>query len=53
MLAELASASAWVRVRRRFSFNRIMTPRFTTDAQQLTTYRMDIMKVLSENSVKV
>ena len=34
------------------TFDRIMTPRFTKDVDELRTYHMDIRQVLSDNSIK-
>jgi len=38
--------------RYRVMFDRIMTPRFTKDIDELRTYDMDIRQILSDNSVK-
>lgn len=36
----------------RVMFDRIMTPRFTKDIDELRTYDMDIRQILSDNSIK-
>lgn len=36
----------------RVSFDRIVTPRFTKDVDELRTYRMDIRQILSDNAIK-
>jgi hypothetical protein len=33
-------------------FDRVMTPRFTKDVDELRTYEMDIRQILSDNSIK-
>jgi len=38
--------------RYRVMFDRIMTPRFTKDVDELRTYDMDIRQVLSDNAIK-
>jgi hypothetical protein len=38
--------------RYRVMFDRIMTPRFTKDIDELRTYDMDIRQIMSDNSVK-
>lgn len=38
--------------RYRVMFDRIMTPRFTKDVDELRTYQMDIRQILSDNSIK-
>ena len=38
--------------RYRVMFDRIMTPRFTKDVDELRTYTMDIRQILSDNSIK-
>lgn len=38
--------------RYRVSFDRIVTPRFTKDVDELRTYYIDIRQVLSDNSIK-
>ena len=36
----------------RVTFDRIVTPRFTKDVDELRTYRMDIRQILSDNAIK-
>ena len=36
----------------RVMFDRILTPRFTKDVDELRTYNMDIRQILSDNSIK-
>ena len=36
----------------RVTFDRIITPRFTKDVDELRTYRMDIRQILSDNAIK-
>jgi hypothetical protein len=36
----------------RVNFDRIMSPRFTKDVDELRTYTMDIRQILSDNSIK-
>ena len=38
--------------RYRVMFDRILTPKFTKDADELRTYDMDIRQILSDNSIK-
>jgi len=38
--------------RYRVNFDRIVTPRFTKDVDELRTYHMDIRQVLSDNAIK-
>ncbi len=38
--------------RYRVTFDRIVTPRFTKDVDELRTYRMDIRQLLSDNAIK-
>jgi len=38
--------------RYRCMFNRIMTPKFTKDVDELRTYHMDIRQVISDNAIK-
>jgi hypothetical protein len=43
----------YIRTKRyRIMFDRILTPRFTKDVDELRTYDMDIRQVLSDNSIK-
>lgn len=45
--------SLYIRGQRyRVSFDRIVTPRFTKDVDELRTYYIDIRQVLSDNSIK-
>jgi hypothetical protein len=45
--------SLYIRGQRyRVSFDRILTPRFTKDVDELRTYYIDIRQVLSDNSIK-
>lgn len=38
--------------RYRVAFDRIMTPKFTKDVEELRTYHMDIRQVISDNAIK-
>lgn len=43
----------WIRGKRyRVMFDRILTPRFTKDVNELLTYNLDIRQILSDNSIK-